>query len=34
MNENRSYNNKAHKNKEAGMLMHSFACNIIFWLQY
>jgi hypothetical protein len=26
MNENRSYNSKAHKNKDAGMLMHSFAC--------
>jgi hypothetical protein len=26
MNENRSYNSKAHKNKDTGMLMHSFAC--------
>jgi hypothetical protein len=26
MNENRSYNSKAHKNKDAGALMHSFAC--------
>ncbi len=25
MNENRSYNSKAHKNKDAGVLMHSFA---------
>jgi hypothetical protein len=26
MNENHSYNSKAHKNKDAGVLMHSFAC--------
>jgi hypothetical protein len=30
MNENRSYNSKVHKNKEAGMLMHSFACKYYF----
>jgi hypothetical protein len=30
MNENRSYNSKAHKNKDAGMLMHSFACKCYF----
>jgi hypothetical protein len=30
MNENRSYNSKAHKNKGAGMLMHSFACKYYF----
>ena len=30
MNENRSYNSKAHKNKDAGMLMHSFACKYYF----
>jgi hypothetical protein len=26
MIENRSYNSKAHKNKDAGVLMRSFAC--------
>jgi hypothetical protein len=26
MNENRSYNSKAQKNKDADVLMHSFAC--------
>ena len=26
MNENGSYYSKAHKNKDAGVLMHSFAC--------
>jgi hypothetical protein len=26
MNENHSNNSKAHKNKDTGMLMHSFAC--------
>jgi len=30
MNENRSYNSKAHKNKDGGMLMHSFACKYYF----
>jgi hypothetical protein len=30
MNDNRSYNSKAHKNKDAGMLMHSFACKYYF----
>jgi hypothetical protein len=30
MNENRSYNSKAHKNKDADMLMHSFACKYYF----
>jgi hypothetical protein len=30
MNEDRSYNSKAHKNKDAGMLMHSFACKYYF----
>jgi hypothetical protein len=30
MNENRSYNSKAHKNKDACMLMHSFACKYYF----
>jgi hypothetical protein len=30
MNENRSYNSKAHKNKDAVMLMHSFACKYYF----
>ncbi len=30
MNENHSYNSKAHKNKDAGMLMHSFACKYYF----
>jgi hypothetical protein len=30
MNENRSYNSKAHKNKDTGMLMHSFACKYYF----
>ena len=30
MNENRSYNSKAHKNKDAGVLMHSFACKYYF----
>ena len=32
MNENRSYNSKAHKNKDACMLMHSFACKYYFLL--
>ncbi len=27
---NRSYNSKAHKNKDAGVLMHSFACKYFF----
>ncbi len=30
MNKNRSYNSKAHKNKDAGILMHSFACKYYF----
>ncbi len=30
MNENRSYNSRAHKNKDAGVLMHSFACKYYF----
>jgi hypothetical protein len=30
MNENRSYNSKAHKNKDAGIIMHSFACKYYF----
>ena len=30
MNENHSYNSKAHKNKDAGVLMHSFACKYYF----
>jgi hypothetical protein len=30
MNENHSYDSKAHKNKDAGMLMHSFACKYNF----
>ena len=30
MNENCSYNSKAHKNKDAGMLMNSFACKYYF----
>jgi hypothetical protein len=30
MNENRSYNSKTHKNKDAGVLMHSFACKFYF----
>ena len=30
MNENRSYNSKAHKNKDAGALMHNFACKYYF----
>jgi hypothetical protein len=30
MNKNRSYNSKAHKNKDAGMLMNSFACKYYF----
>ncbi len=30
MNENRSYNSKAHKNKDASVLMHSFACKYYF----
>jgi hypothetical protein len=30
MNENRSYNSKAHKNKDADVLMHSFACKYYF----
>ncbi len=30
MNENCSYNSKAHKNKDAGLLMHSFACKYYF----
>jgi hypothetical protein len=28
MNENRSYNSKAYKNKDAGMTLHSFACTV------
>jgi hypothetical protein len=32
MNENHSYNSKAHKNKDAGVLMHSFACKYYFLL--
>jgi hypothetical protein len=32
MNENRSYNSKAHKNKDAGVLMHSFACRCYFFI--
>jgi hypothetical protein len=32
MNGNRSYNSKAHKNKDAGMLMHSFACKYYFFI--
>jgi hypothetical protein len=30
MKDNRSYNSKAHKNKDAGVLMHSFACKYYF----
>ncbi len=30
MNENRSYNSKAYKNEDAGMLMHSFASKYFF----
>jgi hypothetical protein len=30
MNENHSYNSKAHKNKDADVLMHSFACKYYF----
>jgi hypothetical protein len=30
MKKNRSCNSKAHKNKDAGMLMHSFACKYFF----
>ncbi len=30
MNENHSYNSKAHKNKDASVLMHSFACKYYF----
>jgi hypothetical protein len=30
MNENCSFNSKAHKNKDTGMLMHSFACKYYF----
>jgi hypothetical protein len=33
MNENRSYNSKAHKNKDAGVLMHSFACKYYFLIE-
>jgi hypothetical protein len=32
MNENHSYNSKAHRNKDHGMLMHSFACKYYFLL--
>ena len=34
MNENRSYNSKAHKNKDGGMLMHSFACKYYFFIAF
>jgi hypothetical protein len=30
MNENRSYNSNVHKNKDAGVLMHSFAFKYYF----
>ena len=30
MNENHSYNSKAYKNKDAGALMHNFACKYYF----
>jgi hypothetical protein len=30
MNENHSYNSKAYKNKEAGVVMHNFACKYYF----
>ena len=30
MNENNSYNSKAYKNKDAGVLMHNFACKYYF----
>jgi len=30
MNENHSYNSKAYKNKDAGVLMHNFACKYYF----
>ncbi len=30
MNENHSFNSKAHKNKDTGVLMHSFACKYYF----
>ena len=30
MNENHSYNSKAHKKKDAGVLMHNFACKYYF----
>jgi hypothetical protein len=32
MNENSSYKSKEHKNKDAGMLMHSFACKYYFFI--
>ncbi len=32
MNENHSYNSKAHRNKDHDMLMHSFACKYNFLL--
>jgi hypothetical protein len=32
MNENCSYNSKAHKNKDTGVLMHSFACKYYFFI--
>jgi hypothetical protein len=32
MNKNHSYNSKAHKNKDHGVLMHSFACKYYFLL--
>jgi hypothetical protein len=30
MNENHSYNSKAYKNKDAGVLMHTFVCKYYF----
>jgi hypothetical protein len=32
MNENRSDNSKACRNKDAGVLMHNFACKYYFFL--
>ncbi len=32
MNENHSYNSIGHKNKDAGVLMHSFACKNYFFI--
>ncbi len=32
MNEYRSYNSKEHKNKDAGILMHIFACKFYYFI--